>query len=197
MEDAIQHVELVQRVRHAFQPSVQLENALETFIKPGYERPRFLIKTLSSFVLHYSDTYADVLTKAEEYTEAQKVDLHIGPHFAAKRMGSGALKLLMSLESVHNGNNIDVNKVKYMSLIHNTNKLIPDAEVDHGIYPKKFTFYTEIGANAAIPDSELVSTGMPLVVNLRNEATRRFFHLSLDSLTTANELATTPSNMRQ
>jgi len=188
MEDANQHVESVQRVRHSFQPSTQLENALGTFIKPGYERPRFLINTLSSFVLNSIPGYSFDLYNAKRDVERRDaVDLQLGSHLATRRIGSGPLKLLFSLDTTLDEQNIDVNKVHYLAMMDRTSKLLAGAPRERDPELEKFTFYTVISGNMAIPEDEIVDTGMALVTDLRSTTAKRFYRISLDRLSSTNE----------
>lgn len=188
MEDTTREIKLVHVLRHTFRPSPELANALDGFTIPGNERPRFLIKTLASLVIDSTKNYSLGLHEAKQAVERDTVtDIQLGPHLAAQRMASGALKILMRIDDTPDERGKDQNWLQYLAMINRTKAYVPDANLEKDIEAKSHTFYTLIPSTQAISQSELKNPGLALLTGLRSESRRRLYSLRLDSLSETNE----------
>ncbi len=188
MEDIPQSVEVVDVVRHSFRPSRELGLGLGAFVRPGLERPRFSIKTVSSLILDSTINHGLGLHEARQEVErGGAVDFQLGPKLAARRMPSGALKILMQIDHTLNKKGEDVSLLNYLGMINRTSNHVPDARPERDLEAQGFTFYTIIAGNLALSNSEIVRPGKALLSALKSPITNPLYQVHLDSLTVAQE----------
>ncbi|MES2631308.1 MAG: hypothetical protein V4611_05120 [Patescibacteria group bacterium] len=188
MEDTRQSIELVHVLRHSLRPSPELEKALNTFVKPGLEQPRFSVRMLSSFVLDSSTNHSSGIYRARQDIErGNTVDFELGPHLAAQRLAGGALKILMRIDDSIDRFGRDVNGISYLKMMEDTRARIPEARIEKDIDSRNFTFFAIIPGSHALSDGEIKEPGVALLRGLKSESTKGLYQASLDGILGTNE----------
>jgi len=163
MKNANDSFEIVNLLRVTSSASDQLQSSLESFTKPGLIRPRFSIKTLSGIALDAANhQHHDVIRKATAAFESSYHEpLRLGSAIAARRMGDGALKLLLATEN--HSKLAEILKTIRKDYFPNEITLADDED-------ERFDLYVRIDGSRAISQDQLKAPGLALRSQLSSEA---------------------------
>jgi len=184
MQDAKESSEQVHFLRHSFSPSEQLQASLEAFTQPGLLRPRFLIKTLSGIALnkvsvanyHYDNAFKSA---NENFERHHNQPLQLGNNLAARRVGDGALKILMASE----------NHQALMRLVKETRDNFSNELILSDNEDERFDLYVQIERQHARRQDQIIQPGIDLKSQLSGNA-RQLLYVNPEKLLGVNETRT-------